>query len=134
MLSVYTGENYTTTTIYGNCQGDWQVAYYPTDKYSREDIRTLETAFFNMGTEWEIYEKPSDCDENDIPQTPDDICGNRYYCYSDNPRKELAETLGCKPEQLIMYFCSGTYETVYEADADNPPLTTTARGEKNERD
>lgn len=107
MLSIYTGEKWEWATIRGCAQREWQTIYYPAEKYSVEDIEIFETGYFNTGTEWKIH------DSDDVPESVEDITGYFIYCYTGNPRKELAEQLGVKPEDIVMYEVEMRYMPVY---------------------
>lgn len=110
VLSIVTGQEYKSRQIHGCSQSDWREIIYPADVYSDEAISVFECLFFNDGSEWEI----DDLDYSDDTQLdPEDISGYTIYCTSwndDGIRKELAESIGCKPEQVIMYSHDGTYQ------------------------
>lgn len=96
-LTLITGCPYAYRTLRGSVQGEWQYVFYPKNKYSDKDIRQLEIEYFNLGSEWIIH------DGDDIPQEPDDIKGYSIYCYSEDIRKEIAESAGVKPEDVVLY-------------------------------
>lgn len=100
VLSIVTGEHYECQCIRGSSQGDWQYIYYSTEHISQWDIKYIEACYFNEGSEWIIH------DEEDEPETPEDISGYSTYCIGfgeDAIRIELAETAGCKPEDVVMF-------------------------------
>ena len=97
VLSLVTRKEYDYTTIRGCCQGEWNEVFYPVDKYSIEDIRTFETYYFNTGSEWIIH------DSNEEPENPEDIEGYSMYCVTYDVRKEIAESEGVKPEDVVLY-------------------------------
>ncbi len=99
MLTIYIGEKWEYSTISGCCQSEWQTVYYPTEEYSEKDIGIFEVGYFNTGTEWEIH------DDGYIPESVEDINGYSIYCYSYDPRKEIAEEFGVSPNDVIMYKC-----------------------------
>lgn len=107
MLSIYTGIKWEWTIISGCCQSEWQIIYYPVGKYSDKNIDIFETGYFNTGTEWIIH------DDDYIPESPEDISGYRVYCYTFDPRKELAEFLGVPLEDIVMYRIEMCYTPVY---------------------
>lgn len=94
-LTLITGREHKTATIRGVCQGDWNMIIYPAE-YGREWVKTFETEYFNLGTEWEI-------DEN----------GNTYYlyCTTDDPRAEIAEITNTQPEEIKLLYFDGWTKT-----------------------
>lgn len=93
ILNVYTDNEWDCTTIKGSCQGDWQKLYYMKSAFDYDSIKKLESAYFNLGTEWEIYEIIDD--EENIT--------NNIYCYGwsmEEIRQEIADELGCKPDEV----------------------------------
>jgi hypothetical protein len=99
-LKLITGKEYDTTTIRGCCQGDWQDIYFPVE-YGKEFVKVFETEYFNTGSEWIIH------DEETEPQTPEDITGGAMYCYSYDPRKEIAEYMEVEQTDVILYEFDG---------------------------
>ena len=97
VLSLVTRLEYDYTTIRGCCQGEWNEVFYPVDKYSIEDIREFETYYFNTGSEWIIH------DSEEKPENPEDIEGYSMYCVTYDVRKEIAESEGVKPEDVVLY-------------------------------
>lgn len=99
-LELMTGKSYSYCCIRGCCQSDWQYIYYPNDGYSDESIKCFEAEYFNTGSEWLIHDGETE------PKTYEDIDGYHVYCYSwndDGLRKEIADTAGGKPEDVILY-------------------------------
>lgn len=110
-LDLITGGNWKLKTLHGCCQGDWQECYYDSFQYGTTDIDLLEIAYFNLGTEWIVH------DEDSTPQHPDDIRGYSCYVYGSDYRKELAEIVGCDPDDLVIYKYAGEVrKAVYELD------------------
>lgn len=102
VLKLLTGDEYASATIKGCCQGDWQHVIYPA-KYGREWLNTFETEYFNLGTEWRIYEGDSEEYDYDL------------YCTTDDPRKEIAEIANTTPDNVILYaFAGWEYTPKYE--------------------
>lgn len=100
-LLLITGKKYAHKTICGCCQRDWQEVYYPVDDV---DIDCFATEYFNTGTEWIVH------DENEVPESPEDISGSSIYCYSwndDGIRKEISDYNGCAPEDVVLYRHAG---------------------------
>ena len=100
-LTLLTGKEYHYQTIHGCCQSEWQVVYYPIGEWNKEQLASIEAQYFNTGEEWIVSEKP--LDEN---TRPEDIEGVSYYTIGWNDeqtRQELADAMGCEPEDIIMY-------------------------------
>lgn len=92
MLSLLDGGNWQHTTLNGCVQREWADCYYDADVITEEGVDIIEANYFNLGTEWII----------------DDDCG--VYCYGWNDdmiRQELADAIGCKPEEIEMYKFAG---------------------------
>lgn len=102
-LDLITGGNWGWKLLYGSSQSDMITCYFDKNTWRYEGIRQLEAEYFNMGTEWIVHDGP------DAPSSPEDICGCSYYCieYGEDLRKELAELVGCDPEELVMYEFDG---------------------------
>ena len=104
VLSIVDGKTYDWTTIRGCCQGDWNYCVYPADA----DVKSFEVEYFNLGSEWMVSEleegeKEEDCDD-----------GYTMYVYSwdeTDMRKEIADSAGCKPENVTMYKFAGYIKT-----------------------
>ena len=61
----------------------------------------IEAQYFNTGEEWIVSEKPLDEDTS-----PEDIEGMSCYTIGWNDeqtRQELADVVGCNPEDIVMY-------------------------------
>ena len=99
-LELITGEEYTDAVIRGCCQGDWQNIIYPAS-YGEEFREAFETEYFNTGTEWIIH------DDDDAPEDPEEINGYSMYCYSYDPRAEIAAEAGTDPADVILYEFNG---------------------------
>lgn len=100
-LTLLTGKEYHHKQISGCCQSDWQVLYYPVDEWNNKAIQSIEAQYFNTGEEWIISDEPLDEDTD-----PEDIEGVSCYTIGWNDeqtRQELADNVGCKPEDVIMY-------------------------------
>lgn len=106
VLSIMTGRVWDWREIRGCCQGDWREIVFPVDQYDDDDIKRLESEYFNTGTEWIIH------DSNDEPKSAEDIDGYSVYCHRwglDSIRQEIAEHAGCTPEDVEMYKYSGSH-------------------------
>lgn len=104
VLSIVTGKTWDYQMIRGCCQSDWNYIFYPVDEWTSEQIAVFETEYFNTGTEWIIH------DEEEAPESPEDINGYSVYCTSWNDegiRKEIADAAGVSPEEVIMYSFDG---------------------------
>lgn len=100
-LHLMTGKRYEKRTIRGCCQGDWQEVYYPVADYTRESLDTLETGYFNLGTEWNIT-------------TEEDPDGYYMYCYeygADAIRAEIASAEETTPENVTLLEFDGWSRT-----------------------
>lgn len=108
-LDLITGGNWKLKTLRGCIQGDWQECYYDSEKYTDDEIRSIEIEYFNLGTKWIVH------DEETTPQNPDEISGYSCYVYGSDYRKELSEIIGCNPDELVVYkytveVCKAVYE------------------------
>lgn len=99
-LQLITGEKYKASCIRGCCQGDWQNIIYPAS-YGDTFRDAFETEYFNTGTEWIIH------DGDDAPEDPEEIDGYAMYCYSYDPRAEIAAETGTVPADVILYEFDG---------------------------
>lgn len=99
-LQLITGQEYEHAEIRGCCQGDWQNIIYPAS-YGRAWRDAFETEYFNTGTEWIIH------DGGDVPEDPEEIDGYSMYCYSYDPRAEIAAETGTDPADVILYEFNG---------------------------
>ena len=103
ILEVVTGNKWEWRIIKGCCQGDWNEAFYQVKDWPN-GIDHFEIEYFNLGTEWIVH------DEDFIPEEPDDITGYCTYCYGindDDIRREIAESYGGKPEDVVLYEFDG---------------------------
>jgi hypothetical protein len=99
-LALIYGEPFELCTLRGCCQGEWQYCIYPA-AYGYTYRHALETEYFNTGTEWIIH------DEEEAPEEPEDINGYSIYCYSYDPRAEIAANHGVQPEEVQLYTFAG---------------------------
>lgn len=100
-----TGIEYQVKTIRGCCQGDWNYLYCPAT-YDAKTIECIETEYFNTGSEYMVHDDDTD------PEGPENITGYCVYVHEwtdDGIRKELANCIGCNPEDLVIYNIAGTY-------------------------
>lgn len=112
-LQVLTGKVYESICIYGCTQGEWQTVYYPIDEWTEKQIKDLGIRYFNTGTAWYCV------DASDVhSEDPESIyeCFNGFYHYSTqwNKKKiqqELADNVGCNPEELKMFPFDGYVTT-----------------------
>ena len=100
VLELVRCEKYEHATIRGCCQGDWQEIIYPAS-YGNNFRNDFETEYFNTGTEWIIH------DDDTEPEEPGDIDGYAIYCYTYDPRAEIAEYTGTAPENVTLYEFDG---------------------------
>lgn len=103
-LQLMTGKSWSTSTIHGCSQGDWQTIIYCSDTWNSSSIREFEMMYFNLGTEWIIH------DGDSVPESPEDIDGFSVYCATwdeDEARRILADAACDKPENVVMYAYDG---------------------------
>ena len=92
MLNLLDGGNWQHKQICGAVQSEWADCYYDADVITDEGVQRIEANYFNLGTEWII----------------NDNCG--VYCYGWNDdmiRQELADAIGCEPEEIEMHKFAG---------------------------
>lgn len=99
-LALIYGKQFELCTLRGCCQGEWQNCIYPA-AYGHTFRESFEIEYFNMGTEWIIH------DGDDVPEEPDEIEGYSIYCYSYDPRVEIAAERGVQPEEVQLYTFAG---------------------------
>ena len=99
VLELLTGKKYKQKEIHGSAQREWRLIVYPSEQYTDDDIRTLETAYFNTGTEWIV------------PETDPSVDGEySLYCFesgTDNIKKEIADSLGVDPAAVVLQVFTG---------------------------
>lgn len=86
LLSLIEGGNWEYTELYGCVQREWQGFYYDSDSVNREELRRIESDYFNLGTEWHCRVEG---DEEELAM--------RVYCYEwddDKIREEIASKCG----------------------------------------
>lgn len=104
MLDAITGGDWCDGTIRGCCQGEWQTIIYDANRWSRAELDTFETEYFNTGTEWIVH------DENTDPDGPEDISGFSVYCHSwktEYIKQEIADAAGEPDAEVILYQHAG---------------------------
>lgn len=88
LLSICEKRTWTTATIQGYSQGDWQTIFYPVDSYSDEFVNYIESIYFNTGDEFKIIDDPDAADVDITDETtPDDFDG--FDCYYNYYRSGL---------------------------------------------
>ena len=105
-LQLITGAEWDYSEIRGCCQGDWQNVIYKAASWSSTALEAFEMEYFNLGTEWIIH------DEETEPEAPEDINGYGVYITAydeDETRQQLADAIGCSPEDVVMYAYNGSY-------------------------
>lgn len=108
ILSIVTGKEWASKQICGSAQSDWNNIYYSVDEWTEEALAKLEIQYFNEGTEWIIHDEEYD------PVGAEDISGYSTYCTGwndDEIRKELADSAGVSPEDVVMYKWNGWIQT-----------------------
>lgn len=76
-LELVTGREYKISAIRGCCQGDYMKVCYPVDEWSADDLQTFEILYWNLGSEWNVFE--CDDDGNKL----DNYGYYTYYTQSD---------------------------------------------------
>ena len=107
VLSIVCGNEYDWKALRGSCQGDYIECFYPAAEYDQTSLKTLESLYFNTGSEWIFDDEGQYNPETD---EPGDICGCSVYCTSwndDGIRREIDDAAGCKPEEVTMYQFDG---------------------------
>lgn len=101
-LGLLTGKRYACTEIHGCAQGEWNDVYYPVDEYDREALDMLETEYFNTGSEWRVV-----CDEDE----DDQVFVYAHDWHQEAIRRELADSVGCEPEDMCLLRFTGWART-----------------------
>lgn len=101
LLGIVTGQEWSWRTIRGCCQSEWTEAFYPVNAWPGDTLKRFEAEYFNTGSEWIIHYGEEE------PETADDIEGYSTYCATYNPRDEIAEEHGVKPEEVQLYSFDG---------------------------
>ena len=117
VLNIVTGKKYQLSTIRGCAQSEWQNILYPVGIYDDEDIDRLEKDYFNTGSEWIIH------DEENIPESAEDIRGYSVYCYSwllEGIADEIMNAAGADDSYDIVMYSDyyGYYERLGECAQD----------------
>lgn len=108
ILSIVTGKEWASKQICGSAQSEWNNIYYSVDEWTEEALAKLEIQYFNEGTEWIVHDEEYD------PVGAEDISGYSTYCTGwndDEIRKELADSAGVSPEDVVMYKWNGWIQT-----------------------
>lgn len=97
-LELFTGKTWSTGTIRGCCQGDWQNIIYPAE-YGPNWLEEFETEYFNTGTEWAV--------------DPD---GDNVHVYAHGwrdaeIRAELADAVGVAADNITLLKFTGWSRT-----------------------
>lgn len=110
-LSLLCNREYAYKAIHGDCQSDWQRCYYPKEEENLLD--ELEMEYFNTGEEWKVVsvEDLKGCGEP-APKDGQDTMDTEAitdFCYIDgfHARENLAEYLGCQPDEIKMWSWKG---------------------------
>lgn len=116
-LSIITNSKYKAKWLYGSCQGNLVLCYYPDYTYC-EFLDYVEAIYFGTGTETIIH------DEENAPKNADDISGFSFVsvAYNDNELiKDIKRNAGYKEDdedvEVVLYKYTDTKiikEDVYE--------------------
>lgn len=117
-LSLIDGNEWDYQSIHGCVQREWAYVIYNTSLWDENAINKIEIEYFNLGTEWAVSFDGIEIDENeidndfDIADSVDDWCTMYVYNWSDDgQRAEIADAIGCKAEDVIMFEYAGSYST-----------------------
>lgn len=108
ILDIVTDMEWDWCEINGSCQGDWNMVYYPANKWTIEALDAFECEYFNTGSEWIVSE------EHEEPEDPDDIYGYSVYVHgydAKSIKEEIAQYEGVKAEDVVLYEFSGYQKT-----------------------
>ena len=107
LLTIKYGVKYELHCIRGYCQGDWQYVLAPEDL----DFKYFEALYFGTVTEYAVSTEklasPEDFEDAD-----------HFYCFvvddlEDAMRKDLANQIGCKLEELKIANITNSYTCVH---------------------
>lgn len=113
ILTATTGSEYDYLQVKGDVQREWQDVYFPVDEWSVDMIRDLGIRYFNNGSAWFCVDA-GDAESEDPEQIWKSQDG--FYHYStewkdEKIRQELADNVGCDPEDLKMFPFAGYVTT-----------------------
>lgn len=91
-LTRHTGHPWSSGTLRGCCQSDWQHVIYRADFWSADSIRALEIEYFNLGTEWLCTGDPDNGDEVSV------YC---YGCWLADIADEIRAAFGCSAADRV---------------------------------
>jgi hypothetical protein len=117
LMSIITGHKWERRTISGCSQSDWNELIYDTERISKEYANIIEKAYFNECSEWMVID--DDLNEGLSAEEVQEhyyngtcgFCGFAYDWTAEGIRKEIADMLGVKPEQVTMYRHDGYTRT-----------------------
>lgn len=112
-LQAITGKVYRHMEVDGDVQREWQDVYYPAEEWTEDQIRDLGIRYFDNGSAWFCV------DAGDVEsEDPEQIWKSQdgFYHYStewkdEKIRQELADNVGCGPEDLKMFPFAGYVTT-----------------------
>jgi len=90
-MTLMTGNEWECGRLHGSVQRDIATVVYDTTKIDKKDLEILEIEFFNTGTDFQV-EIDGEYELN-------------VYCYSwdeEDMKKEIADAVGCNPEDVIL--------------------------------
>ena len=114
-LELLLGGKWTTGTIRGFSQGDWQNIIYDATHYSDKEIEYIEATYFGTATEWFVVQTERDCDT--IEAICEEYDREDGYCTLtiSDAKRELAEATGIEEDDITLYYISGyTQSPKYE--------------------
>lgn len=109
VLTAVTGVEYDYRQLTGAVQGEWNYLYYPIGSWDRDKLERFNTKYWNMGSEWIVQEVDDDSDEEESDDDGFTFLKSVYCTDSDEEkiRKNICESVGCRPDELIMYRFTG---------------------------
>lgn len=102
-LKIIYGIGFTSGTIRGCCQGDWNNYIAP----EGTDMKFYEAVYFNTGTEFKIAMEAT---EGEPDWDEIDCCFDYTHLYrNEDIKKWIADNNGCKPEEVLLILIDRTY-------------------------
>jgi hypothetical protein len=98
LLEIVSGEYWGVCEIHGCCQGEWQTVIYRRDLWDYESLHTIESEYFNTGTEWLVYAEGEDYADGDFYTAAYDV---------DFIRLLIARDFGIDPADIDMHVFDG---------------------------
>lgn len=111
IIYIVDGRKLELDTIRGYSQGEWQYVIYDPEVI---DIDTIESYYFNTGTEWEVAEvDDEEVNEEDLESIDTDCSFYSTEWGYDDTKEELASAFGYDKEDVIMLEFDGWKKTAH---------------------